>query len=90
GIGVVCEGYREEGRLSTVAVMSDLGWVMEERRGRGVASCGHQWLWQPDPGGGYFVRGAYDMLTFREGQDVDATTDLIWHKQVPLKVSVVA
>ncbi|MCI63321.1 helicase-like protein, partial [Trifolium medium] len=40
-----------------------------------------QWLWRPDLGGGYSVWGAYDLLTFREVQDVDATTDLIWHKQ---------
>ncbi|MCI03096.1 heat-shock protein [Trifolium medium] len=24
-----------------------------------------QWVWQPDPGGGYSVRGAYDLLTDR-------------------------
>ncbi|GAU12279.1 hypothetical protein TSUD_141870 [Trifolium subterraneum] len=50
----------------------------------------NQWVWCPDPGGGYSVRGAYDLLTFRDDQAVDATTELLWHKQVPLKVSVVA
>ncbi|MCI58985.1 cysteine-rich receptor-like protein kinase, partial [Trifolium medium] len=49
-----------------------------------------QWLWQSDPGGVYSVRGAYDLLTFREDQEADATIDLIWQKQVPLKVSMVA
>ncbi|GAU37503.1 hypothetical protein TSUD_275550 [Trifolium subterraneum] len=50
----------------------------------------YYWVWRPDPSGGYSVRGAYDLLTFRGGQTVVATTDLIWHKQVPLKVSVAA
>ncbi|MCI09288.1 kinesin-like protein, partial [Trifolium medium] len=49
-----------------------------------------QWLWRPDSGGGYTVRGVYNLLTFTEAQDVEATIDLIWHKHVPLKVSVVA
>ncbi|MCH90956.1 kinesin-like protein [Trifolium medium] len=48
-----------------------------------------RWVWRIDPGGGYSVRGAYDLLTYRDEQDVLATTDLVWHKQVPLKVSVV-
>jgi hypothetical protein len=48
------------------------------------------WVWRPDPSGGYSVRGAYDLLTSRGDQGVAATTDLIWHKQVPLKVSVAA
>ncbi|GAU42663.1 hypothetical protein TSUD_398690 [Trifolium subterraneum] len=48
------------------------------------------WLWQHDSGGGYSVRGAYDLITSRGGQAEETTTDLIWSKQVPLKVSVVA
>ncbi|MCI65604.1 heat-shock protein, partial [Trifolium medium] len=40
-----------------------------------------QWVWRPDPGGGYSVRGAYELLTSREFQDVEATRDLLWHKQ---------
>ncbi|MCI67692.1 helicase-like protein, partial [Trifolium medium] len=49
-----------------------------------------QWVWRHDPGGGYTVQGAYKLLTFRDVQDADATSDLIWHKQVPLKVFVLA
>ncbi|MCI65585.1 hypothetical protein A2U01_0086843, partial [Trifolium medium] len=30
-----------------------------------------------DPGGGYSVRGANELLTSREVQDVEATTDLL-------------
>ncbi|MCI17738.1 70 kDa peptidyl-prolyl isomerase, partial [Trifolium medium] len=46
--------------------------------------------WRHDIGGGYSVRGAYDLLTTLDVVDADATSDLIWHKQVPLKVSVLA
>ncbi|GAU14474.1 hypothetical protein TSUD_250140 [Trifolium subterraneum] len=46
------------------------------------------WMWRPDSGDGYSVRGAYDLLTSTGGQTEAATTNLIWH--VPLKVSVVA
>ncbi|MCI18011.1 cysteine-rich receptor-like protein kinase, partial [Trifolium medium] len=70
-------------KSSTVAAMQDLGWEVG----------GAAWSWRrqlPDSGGGYTVRGAYNLLTSTEAQDVEATTDLIWHKQVPLKVSVVA
>ncbi|GAU50935.1 hypothetical protein TSUD_411320 [Trifolium subterraneum] len=50
----------------------------------------YYWVWRPDPSAGYSVRGAYDLLTSRGAQVVTATTDLIWHKQVPLKVSMAA
>ncbi|MCH86299.1 hypothetical protein A2U01_0007153, partial [Trifolium medium] len=40
-----------------------------------------QWLWRHDLGGGYTVRGSYHLLTFRELQDGETITDLIWHKQ---------
>jgi hypothetical protein len=49
-----------------------------------------QWLWRHDPGGGYSVRGAYTLLTIRTASDAAALTDLLWHKQVLLKVSVLA
>ncbi|GAU36456.1 hypothetical protein TSUD_166220 [Trifolium subterraneum] len=39
-----------------------------------------QWVWHPDPGGGYSVRGAYELLTSRDDQAVEATTELIWHR----------
>ena len=38
-----------------------------------------------DPSGGYSVRGAYIVLTSKEPHSFDATSDLIWHKEVPLK-----
>ncbi|MCH93793.1 70 kDa peptidyl-prolyl isomerase, partial [Trifolium medium] len=47
-----------------------------------------QWLWRHDPAGGYSVRSVYHMLTSREVPSVAATTNLIWHKQVPMKISV--
>jgi hypothetical protein len=49
-----------------------------------------QWLWLYDPGGGYSVRGAYNLLTHRDGPEVLIITYLIWQKQVPLKVSWLA
>ncbi|MCI35872.1 70 kDa peptidyl-prolyl isomerase, partial [Trifolium medium] len=49
-----------------------------------------QWLWRHDAGGGYSVKDAYRLLTTMDPPGVDAASDLIWHKQVPLKVSVLA
>ncbi|KAK2423034.1 hypothetical protein QL285_033519 [Trifolium repens] len=49
-----------------------------------------QWRWRYDPEGGYTVRGAYTLLARTEVPEEVATTTLIWHKQVPLKVSVLA
>jgi hypothetical protein len=49
-----------------------------------------QWGWRYDPDDGYSVRGAYEILTAQDAQVVVATSDLIWHKQIPLKVSVMA
>jgi hypothetical protein len=48
------------------------------------------WLWRHDIIGGYSVRGAYNWLTTIDALDTDPTSYLIWHKQVPLKVSVLA
>ncbi|GAU41847.1 hypothetical protein TSUD_177580 [Trifolium subterraneum] len=45
-----------------------------------------RWLWQPDP----FLRGAYQLLTSHDSVTLDVAEDLIWHGQVPLKVSVLA
>ncbi|GAU39054.1 hypothetical protein TSUD_396590 [Trifolium subterraneum] len=56
--------------------------------GCGVAN--YYWVWRPDLSGGYSVQGTYDLLTSMGGQAMAATTDLIWHKLVPLKVSVAA
>jgi hypothetical protein len=49
-----------------------------------------QWLWRHDPGGGYIVQGAYTLLTCTQVPTEVATTTLIWHKQVPVNVSVLA
>ncbi len=49
-----------------------------------------RWLWLPDPIGGYTVRGVYDMLTSQDEPMVHENIELIWHKQVPLKVSIFA
>ncbi|GAU47555.1 hypothetical protein TSUD_284220 [Trifolium subterraneum] len=52
-------------------------------------SC-HSWQWQPDLDDGYTVRGAYHLLTEQEAVPLDAAAGLIWHPQVPLKVSILA
>ena len=47
-------------------------------------------MWLPDPSGGYTVRGAYSLLTSQVRHVEDYALDLVWHKQVPLKVFVFA
>jgi hypothetical protein len=42
-----------------------------------------------DPDRGYSVCGAYQLLTSHPPDTLDAV-DLIWHKQIPLKMSVFA
>ncbi|GAU16239.1 hypothetical protein TSUD_298710 [Trifolium subterraneum] len=49
-----------------------------------------QWVWRHDTFGGYTVKGAYQTLTSHSGVTLDSAADLIWHKQVPLKVSIFA
>lgn len=49
-----------------------------------------RWQWTPDIAGGYTVRGAYQILTFQAAPLINVTEDLVWHKQVPLKVSILA
>ncbi|PNX91700.1 kinesin-like protein, partial [Trifolium pratense] len=49
-----------------------------------------RWQWQPDPDSGYTVRGAYELLTTFDSVTVDDAENLIWHSQVPLKVSIFA
>ncbi|GAU49358.1 hypothetical protein TSUD_191840 [Trifolium subterraneum] len=48
------------------------------------------WQWQPDTANGYSVRSAYQLLTSHEIAPLSEAEDLIWHKQVPLKVSILA
>jgi len=48
------------------------------------------WQWHLNPTKGYSVRGVYDMLASQEHAQMQSDLDLIWHKQVPLKVSIFA
>jgi hypothetical protein len=54
------------------------------------AQCSNIWQWQHDPNSGFSVRGAYKLLTSQRYVTLDAAEELIWHKQVPLKVSIFA
>jgi len=49
-----------------------------------------RWQCDPDIHDGYSVRGAYHALTSTGTHVPDASENLVWHKQVPLKVSIVA
>ncbi|CAJ2633140.1 unnamed protein product, partial [Trifolium pratense] len=49
-----------------------------------------RWQWQPDHDTGYSVRGAYELLTTLDSVTIDDAEHLIWHSQVPLKVSIFA
>jgi hypothetical protein len=46
------------------------------------------WLWRPNAGDGYNVRGVYQMLMRQEMHDHDDILDAVWHKSVPLKISI--
>ncbi|XP_024632642.1 uncharacterized protein [Medicago truncatula] len=48
------------------------------------------WQWHPDPSQGYTIRGTYALLTNQEEQQNGLCEELVWHKQVPLKVSIFA
>ncbi|GAU19884.1 hypothetical protein TSUD_171100 [Trifolium subterraneum] len=50
----------------------------------------YKWVWRHDIGNDYSVRDAYTLLTTTDSFEVDDTSDLIWHKQVPVKVSLLA
>ncbi|MCH85302.1 heat-shock protein, partial [Trifolium medium] len=49
-----------------------------------------RWQWRPDPDTGYTVGGAYQLLTSHTSVTLDTAENLIWHPQVPLKVSIFA
>jgi hypothetical protein len=49
-----------------------------------------RWQWRPDLVTGYSVRDAYHILTSQETVLLGAAEDLLWHKQVPLNVSIFA
>ncbi|XP_024630828.1 uncharacterized protein [Medicago truncatula] len=48
------------------------------------------WVCLPAPSDGYTIRGAYHVLTSQDHSDAATDAELVWHKQVPLKVSVFA
>ncbi|CAJ2630083.1 unnamed protein product [Trifolium pratense] len=54
------------------------------------AQSSDRWQWQPDPDTGFTVRGAYQLLTTIHSVTLDEADHLIWHPQVPLKVSILA
>jgi len=49
-----------------------------------------RWQCLADIAGGYTVSGSYRILTTQAAPLVDVTGDLVWHKQVPMKVSSLA
>jgi hypothetical protein len=49
-----------------------------------------RWQWRPDPVSGYSVHDAYQVLTSQESVIMGEYADLLWHRQVPLKVSIFA
>ncbi|GAU50622.1 hypothetical protein TSUD_410230 [Trifolium subterraneum] len=52
------------------------------------AQSSDRWQWQPDPVEGYTARGTYKLLTSQDAATMDDADKLIWHSQVPLKVSI--
>jgi len=50
----------------------------------------NRWQWDPDIVDGYTVRGVYQILATQTLPSDDGVLDLVWHKQVPLKVSIFA
>jgi hypothetical protein len=49
-----------------------------------------KWQWNPDIQGGYTVSGAYHILTTPTDPPTGGMIDFVWHKQVPMKVSIFA
>ncbi|GAU37843.1 hypothetical protein TSUD_57030 [Trifolium subterraneum] len=49
-----------------------------------------RWQWQPDPENDYFVRSTYQLLTSQDSVTLGVAEGLIWHTQIPLKVSIFA
>jgi hypothetical protein len=54
------------------------------------ADVSDRWQWNPDIQGGYTVSGVYHILTTPTKPIDVGLLDLVWHKQVPLKVSIFA
>ncbi|MCH88260.1 O-acyltransferase WSD1, partial [Trifolium medium] len=55
-----------------------------------MAQSTDRWQWRPDPDTGYTIRGAYQLLTSHDSATTDDADNLIWHSQVPLKISIFA
>jgi hypothetical protein len=53
-----------------------------------VSNVSDIWEWLADTGKGYSVRGAYNLLTNGGTPHMGTPFELVWHHQVPLKVSV--
>lgn len=49
-----------------------------------------RWQWRFDNIGCYSVRTGYDLLTADDNNTDVAVSELIWHRHVPLKVSILA
>jgi len=49
-----------------------------------------RWQWLPNIGGGYTMCDAYQILTFQVAPSITVTDELVWHKHIPLKVSILA
>ncbi|MCI34544.1 cysteine-rich receptor-like protein kinase, partial [Trifolium medium] len=69
----------------TVADMCSLGW-----EAGGDAQSSDSWQWQLDLVRGYTVHGACHLLTSQQHVTFGTSKELIWHKQVLLKVSILA
>jgi hypothetical protein len=50
----------------------------------------NRWQWLPGPDVGYSVHDAYQILTSQDSVILGEAEDLLWHRQVPLKVSIFA
>ncbi|MCH85634.1 HcrVf2 protein-like protein [Trifolium medium] len=67
----------------SVADMCELGW----EEGGAAWQWGRQlWVWEEEMTG----EGAYALLTTMDAVTATVASDLIWHNQVPLKVSILA
>ncbi|XP_024628603.1 uncharacterized protein [Medicago truncatula] len=92
---VLVARYGEVGGRLEVGGRSGSSWWQEVGRIRdGDGDMGdkwfNKWVWIPDPVGGYTVRGAYDLLTNSVTPSMNTPLELVWHHQVPLKVSIFA
>ncbi|XP_045797575.1 uncharacterized protein LOC123891718 [Trifolium pratense] len=75
----------------SVAKMFALGWGQMGGRGSGGGDQAiDMWQWSLDSDTGYTVGGVYQLLTSQDSVTLDDADNLIWHSQVPLKVSIFA